>query len=142
MPKDGQKILEHLEEILNLLHSVFSGCDYHRKAILLEMEKLLLLIKLDFLNFESLCRKNEGKKIYTPKGFLRKDVDNKKRESQKEQFFRFVNKNGKVSSKEIYGMFSGVNKREIRRMVGELIKEGKITRSVHGNLAIFSVIRK
>lgn len=127
--------LEYIFELLRTLPIKDNGA----KIAVLKTEKVLLSIKLDLLTancFESEAfKKTQSSAI----GFVCDKRDKMEKEEIKNEIIKLVVDKAQVSSLEIYNSFPQVNKREIRRLITDLIKSGKLNRSVSKNLSFYSI---
>ena len=133
-----KSLLIRFEDIFKLLQTL-PAKDSKTKIVVLKAEKILLLIKLDLLAtnyFESeVSRKTQS----SPNGFISGKKDRMEKEGVKKEIIKLVVDKAQVSSLEIYNSFPQVNKREIRRLITDLIKSGKLNRSVSKNLSFYSI---
>lgn len=132
MPKTDWKILEQLERVLELLLTIPKH-DSKLAVVVLEIEKTILSIKLDLLT---------SKKVNSsPIGFVADEENRTERNKMKDKIVKLLTGKKQMTSSEIYSLFPDINKRNIRRLLDELVEEGKVDRLDSKNPIVFRVTK-
>ncbi|MGD0977176.1 MAG: hypothetical protein ABR875_02700 [Minisyncoccia bacterium] len=139
---EGEKkyLLARLDDLSGSLEKNIGGADLKN---ILESEKMVLKMKLDILSLPvsenvnmDLLKKPRTSSI----GFIHRLGNKKNREEIEKKILDLIGDRLEVDSQEIYAFLPEINKRNVRRVLSQLVASGRIRRAVKGNLAFISRI--